>query len=492
MKQTGVVLCVLAPHPPLLIPEIGKGDIGAVKATQEAMGELACRVNQAKPDVVIVISPHAPLFRDAIAILVDDPLYGDFSAFGVPEAKYCFRNDPELISAIVDEAGKTGVRIHRFELDSGGMVTRSKGLDHGVLVPMHFISKEVGQGVPIVVMGTALLPRDALFSFGQAIDKAARRLERRAVLVASGDLSHRLTRQAPAGYSPRGREFDERLIQHLRDTDIQGILSLDDALLDQAGECGYRPVVTALGAMSGEDLRSEVLSYEGPFGVGYGCALFGPETGFVRNCSYGRCPSPETSSAKNCDSGGCLSPETRSAKNCDSDRCPSGESFPVRLARAAVETYVKSGKRISPPEKIPREFQGRAGAFCTLKISGELRGCIGTIEPATDGIAQEIIGNAIAAATQDPRFRPVREDELGSLRYSVDVLMPSEPVSGLDELNPKIYGVIVRKGRRRGLLLPDIEGVDTPLEQVAIARRKAGIGPNEDIELERFEVKRHT
>jgi AmmeMemoRadiSam system protein A len=476
VKQTGVVLCVLAPHPPLLIPEIGKGDIGAVKATQKAMGELACRVNQAKPDVVIVISPHAPLFRDAIAILVDDPLYGDFSAFGVPEAKYRFRNDPELVSAIVDEGGKIGVRIHRFELESGGLVTRSKGLDHGVLVPMHFISKEVGQGVPIVVMGTALLPRDALFSFGQAIEMAARRLERRAVLVASGDLSHRLTRQAPAGYSPRGREFDERLIQHLRDTDIQGILSLDDSLLDEAGECGYRPVVTALGAMSGKDLRSEVLSYEGPFGVGYGCALFGPETGFGKNCDFGRCRSPEASSAE----------------NCDSSRCRSGESFPVKLARAAVEAYVKSGKRINPPEEIPREFQGRAGVFCTLKTGGELRGCIGTIEPTTDSITQEIIGNAIAAATQDPRFRPVREDELGSLRYSVDVLMQSEPVSGLDELNPKIYGVIVRKGRRRGLLLPDIEGVDTPLEQVAIARRKAGIGPNEDIELERFEVKRHT
>lgn len=460
MKQTGVVLCVLAPHPPLLIPEIGKGDIRAVKATQEAMGELARRVNQAKPDVIIVISPHAPLFRDVVAVLVDDPLRGDFSAFGVPEAKYRFRNDPELVSAIVDEAGKIGVRIYRFDSESGGMSRRPMGLDHGVLVPMHFINKEVGQDVPVVVMGTALLPRDVLYAFGQAIDKAARRLERKAVLVASGDLSHRLTRQAPAGYSPRGREFDERLIQLLRDMDIQGILSLDDSLLDEAGECGYRPVVTALGALFGDDLRSEVLSYEGPFGVGYGCALFGPEMDLARNC--------------------------------DSGRCSSGESFPVKLARAAVEAYVKSGKRINPPEEIPREFQGRAGVFCTLKISGELRGCIGTIEPTAGSIPQEIIGNAIAAATQDPRFHPVREDELGSLHYSVDVLMPSEPVFGLDELNPKLYGVIVRKGRRRGLLLPDIEGVDTPEEQVAIARGKAGIGPNEDIELERFEVKRHT
>jgi AmmeMemoRadiSam system protein A/AmmeMemoRadiSam system protein B len=460
MKQTGVVLCALAPHPPLLIPEVGKRDLTVVKATQKAMGKLARRVSQAKPDVIIVISPHAPLFHDVIAVLVDHRLSGDFSRFGAPCAGYSFRNDTELASAIMDEAARVGVRTYKYDLGSGDRHRRPQGLDHGVLVPMHFIGEEVGQDVPIVVMGTALLPRDKLYAFGQAIDKASRRLGRRAVLVASGDLSHRLTPEAPAGYSARGREFDEKLIQFLRDMDVKGILSLDDSLLDEAGECGYRPVVTALGALSGDEVRSEVLSYEGPFGVGYGCAVFGPEM----------------------DSADC----------CDSGECCSCESFPVKLARAAVEAYVRNGKMISPPEDVPQEFQGQAGVFCTLKINGELRGCIGTIESTTGSIPKEIIRNAIAAASEDPRFHPVKEDELGSLCYSVDVLMPSQRILGLDELNPKTYGVIVRKGRRRGLLLPDIEGVDTPYEQVAIAKRKAGISQNEDIEIERFEVKRYT
>ncbi|NLA06993.1 MAG: AmmeMemoRadiSam system protein A, partial [Firmicutes bacterium] len=429
MKQTGVVLCALAPHPPLLIPEIGKRDIDIVKATQEAMGKIARFVSQAKPDVIIVISPHAPLFRDVIAVLADDRLSGDFSGFGVPHVGYSFKNDTELVSAIMDEATKIGVRTYKLDSKSKDRHRRLQGLDHGVLVPMHFISQEVGQDVPIVVMGTALLPRDVLYAFGQAIDKAARRLERRAVLIASGDLSHRLTREAPAGYSRRGREFDEKLIGFLRDMDVEGILSLDDSLLDEAGECGYRPVVTALGALSGDEVRSWVLSYEGPFGVGYGCVVFGPEI-----------DSP----------GGCCSGE-----------CPSGESFPVKLARAAVEAYIKHGKRINPPEDVPQEFREQAGVFCTLKINGELRGCIGTIESTTGSIANEIIRNAIAAATADPRFHPVREDELDSLCYSVDVLMPGQRVLSLDELDPKIYGVIVRKGRKRGLLLPDIEGVDT-------------------------------
>lgn len=173
-------------------------------------------------------------------------------------------------------------------------------------------------------------------------------------------------------------------------------------------------------------------------------------------------------------------------------QCSSCESFPVKLARAAVEAYVKHGKIISPPEDVPQEFLGQSGVFCTLKINGELRGCIGTIESTTGSISKEIIRNAIAAAAEDPRFQTVSKDELARLRYSVDVLMPGEPVQGLDELNPRLYGVIVRKGRRRGLLLPDIEGVDTPYEQVAIAKRKAGIRQNEDVEIERFEVKRYT
>ena len=407
MKKTGVVLCVLAPHPPLLIPAIGRRDINAVKATAEAMHELARRVNQSNPDVIIVISPHAPLFYDTIAILADDPLRGDFARFGVGQAGYSFKNDLELVRAIIDEALKIGVDVQRFASQNGERYGMPTGLDHGVLVPMHFIGKELSQDVPIVVMGTALLSRDKLYGLGKAIDKAARGLRRRAVLVASGDLSHRLTRDAPAGYNVRGREFDEKLIQLIREMDIEGILSIDDSLLEQAGECGYRPVVTALGALDGDEPGSEVLSYEGPFGVGYGCALFGPEL---------------------------------------------DESFPVRLARAAVETYIKHGKRIDLPGDIPKEFLRQAGVFCTLKIRGELRGCIGTIEPTTGSIPEEIIRNAIAAATQDPRFRPVREDELSELCYSVDVLMPCEDIHDLNELDPKIYGVVVQKGRRHGLL----------------------------------------
>lgn len=495
MKQTGVVACVLAPHPPLLIPEIGKGDLAAVKATALAMEELACRVKQSRPDVVIVISPHAPLFEDVIAILTDDPLSGDFSTFGVSRAAYSFRNDPELIDAIMDQSARAGIMTYRFDSRSRRRYGRAQGLDHGVLVPMHFIGKETGPEVPLVAMGTALLTRNELYDFGKVIDKAAGELKRRAVLVASGDLSHRLIPQAPAGYDVKGREFDETLICLLRDMDVEGILSLDDSLLERAGECGYRPLVTALGALDGDDPKSEVLSYEGPFGVGYGCVIVGPDVDSTEGCYSASCDSASHGStscdSKSCDSTACDSPSCDSTAY-DSSPCSSRESFPVRLARAAVESYVKYREIIEPPDDIGEESRRQAGVFCTLRIEGQLRGCIGTIEPTTGSIPEEIIRNAIAAATEDPRFLPVRKNELSSISYSVDVLMPSQRVHSIDELDPKVYGVIVRKGRKRGLLLPDIEGVDTPHEQVAIAKRKAGIGQDEEVELRRFEVKRYT
>jgi len=133
----------------------------------------------------------------------------------------------------------------------------------------------------------------------------------------------------------------------------------------------------------------------------------------------------------------------------------------------------------------------RAGVFVSLKLDGSLRGCIGTISPTTASIADEIIRNAISAGTEDPRFPPVSEDELPRLIYSVDVLGEAEKIESLDELDPVRYGVIVTKGHRRGLLLPNLEGVDTAEEQVSIALRKAGISPNENYQLERFEVVRH-
>ena len=163
----------------------------------------------------------------------------------------------------------------------------------------------------------------------------------------------------------------------------------------------------------------------------------------------------------------------------------------VQLARRTIEHFVRVGETISPPSDLTPEMKQRAGVFVSLHKSGALRGCIGTIEPVQSNVAQEIIHNAISAATRDPRFPPVRSDELNDLEISTDVLSESERVSSLDELDPERYGVIVEKGYRRGLLLPNLEGVDTVEKQIDIVLSKAWINKDEEYEIQRFEVIRY-
>ncbi len=165
----------------------------------------------------------------------------------------------------------------------------------------------------------------------------------------------------------------------------------------------------------------------------------------------------------------------------------------VQLARRTIETYVRTGRKLKPDEAPPGIAGEPAGAFVTIHraSSGDLRGCIGTIGPTQDSLVKEVIANAVSASTRDPRFPPVGPDELDDLRIDVSVLYPPEHIDSVDQLDPKVYGVIVQRGWRRGLLLPDIEGIDDAETQVRYARMKAGIGPHEPVELERFRVEKY-
>ncbi|MBN2025870.1 MAG: AmmeMemoRadiSam system protein A [Actinobacteria bacterium] len=163
------------------------------------------------------------------------------------------------------------------------------------------------------------------------------------------------------------------------------------------------------------------------------------------------------------------------------------------LARKAIDVWVREKRELSPEEikDEKSELRGRSAAFVSLKKQGGLRGCIGTFQPTRESLAEEIVSNAISAASRDPRFPPVSSDELEELEVSVDVLSEPEPVSDASQLDPRRYGVIVRRGNRTGLLLPDLEGVDSVEEQLEIARSKAGISPHEPIQLYRFTVDRY-
>ncbi len=441
----GVVFGCIVPHPPIIIPEIGRGEERKTRATIEALEKLASRLAEHKPETLFVISPHGTSYFDAMGVAQARRMRGSLAQWGAFSVDHVFENDMKAVDLIFDEAQKSGIPI-RFIGKEG------YDLDHGVMVPMYYLMKKVKE-VYLVPITFCWLSLDVHFEFGKALRRAAERLGRRVAVVASGDLSHRLTPSAPAGYDPMGRVFDQKLVEALRDYKVEEILRMDPDLIERAGECGLRSFVILLGALEGFKVRPEILSYEGPFGVGYLVASFEIES-----------PAGD----------------------------PEEEVHPaVRLAREAVEKYVRERKRIKPPSDLPPELQGRAGTFVSIYKKGELRGCIGTFQPTCSNIAEEIIQNAISSATQDPRFPPVTEDELPELTYSVDILSPLEPVESLEELDPKRFGIMVESGFRRGLLLPDIEGVDTVERQIEICRLKAGIAPDEPVKIYKFTVRRY-
>ena len=226
------------------------------------------------------------------------------------------------------------------------------------------------------------------------------------------------------------------------------------------------------GALDGLAVEPQLLSHEGTFGVGYAIALF-PVTGR--------------------DDSRCYEKDYLLAKNDRLATRKASEDPWVKLARRSLETYVKTSQRlISLPEDLPTEMTTQqAGAFVSLHKNGQLRGCIGTIAPTCENLAWEIVQNAISACSRDPRFSPVRPNELDELEYSVDVLGAPEPVDSPAALDPKTYGVIVSCGGRRGLLLPDLDGVDSVEAQLSIALQKGGIRENEPYKIERFKVVRH-
>jgi AmmeMemoRadiSam system protein A len=373
-----------------------------------------------------------------------------------------------LVTEIKKQAADLDLHVLELTEDVERQHGLTLSLDHGVTVPLFFLD-EVGVQKPLVHVAMSMAPPEQLYLFGLAVRRASDVLGRNVALLASGDLSHCLTTDAPGGYNKRGEEFDLELKRLLESADIEGIVGMEQTLVRDAGECGYRSIVMMLGALDGYNVRSRVLSYEAPFGVGYLVATLDPGSENPKNS---------------------LLAKLQEADRAIMEMCRSHESYLVGLARATLENHLAGIPR-PKTGAVPKEFKKKAGVFVSIKKQGSLRGCIGTIEPCQANVVEEVMANAISAGMQDPRFQSVRREELKALEYSVDVLQPPEPIQGLGELDPAKYGVIVRSRNRSGLLLPNLEGIETPEEQVDIARQKAGIGSHEEVQLERFEVVRY-
>ncbi len=454
----------IVPHPPLIIPEIGQGEERKIQNTVDNYDEIGKMIAEIAPETIIFITPHSTSYADYIHISPGERAKGDFWEFGAEAIAFETDYDTELVKEI-EEIAKMS------DFYTGTLGEKSAALDHATMVPMHFINKYY-QGYKSVRVSISGLSYAEHYRMGRILTLAVNNLKRSVVVIASGDLSHKLSHEGNYGFDPAGPQFDEKVCDIIKTADFGEFLELDEDFCQSAGECGLRSFIIMSGMFDGKAVNTKLLSYEGPFGVGYAVGTVEP-TGDDKDRYF------EDVYLK------------KLAEKIGGIR--SAESEYVALARHSLESYICDGKVIAPgifilSDELTKE---KAGVFVSIKKRGQLRGCIGTIFPMCENIAEEIIINAISSGTKDHRFEPVEEQELNELVYSVDVLGEPESISDKSQLDPKNYGVIVSFEDKRGLLLPDLQGIDTVDQQVSIALQKGGISPRDSYSLERFKVVRY-
>ena len=326
-----------------------------------------------RPQTIIVFSPHAPSYRDYIQISDGAQAVGSFEAFGVKDVDMKVLYDEEFVDLLCHAAATLG-------LPAGTLGEQKQTLDHGTMVPLHFILQEYTD-FRLVRISVSGLDRETQVAFGNCLRRVIDESQRNVAVIASGDLSHKLKEDGPYGFHPMGPVFDEQLVNIIKSNDYARLLTMDEQIVEDSANCGFPAFLMLYGVLQAYPIDSQFLSYEGPFGVGYATAIIS----VLKKDPY------------------------------------------VALARESLEVYIRSRTVLPLRKSLPKDLLTRqGGVFVSLKKFGELRGCIGTIAPVQENLAQEIISNAISAGTRDPRFLPVEEKELPYLEYSVDVLKEAE------------------------------------------------------------------
>lgn len=459
MSITGAFIM---PHPPLILPQIGQGEELKIQKTINSCREIAKYVAKIQPDTIVLTSPHKAMSFDYFNISYGNKAKGNLAQFNASEIEINLEYDTKFAEALNQYAKLAGIPTLFLS-------EKSLSLDHGAIIPLTFINEQC-KNYKLVCVSLSDFSLKEHYRLGMCIADVAKKSGKNVVFIASGDLSHKVSINGPYGFAKEGIEFDSIVTTAMARGDFLKFLTFNPEFIKKAAECGLRSFTIMAGSLDGTSIEPKLLSYESPFGVGYAVASFIPkgkddDRQFLKKYFQ-------------------INDGTLTLSNSTNEY--------ISLAKYAVEHYVNTGELASCPKNLSKELlYNKAGVFVSIKKNGELRGCIGTIEPVTNCVAEEIIRNAVSASSQDYRFHPIQPNELDELKYSVDVLTPTESISSSTELDVKRYGVIVTSGNKRGLLLPDLEGVNTATQQISIAMQKAGISQSEPYTLERFEVTRY-
>lgn len=456
----------IMPHPAFVIPEIGQGKQSSAAETVKGMEKIAEEIKQLAPKTIALISPHGNVFSDALCINTESELTGSFSEFHQPKLRIEVKGD--LQKALVFSSGLRAASINNLALDeiSAQKYNITTELDRGAMVPLYYIAKQYTD-FKLIHINIGYLPKTQMYQAGKIL---AEIIGENAVIIASGNLSHKLSKDNSENYDEMGRVYDNNILEAVAQNDFLRILTADNNVADRAGQCAQKPLEMLMGALDGSAAMGEVYSYEAPFGTGYMTARIEIEKSNKENLinQYLEIKKGAQSSSKN------------------------NEDEYVQLAKNAIYNYVMYGHIMEIPQGLSEDlYIKQSGVFVSLKKEGKLRGCVGTVSPTKLSTAEEIISNAIEAAVKDSRFAQVQENEISELEIFVDVLSDLEEVKSNYELDIKRFGIVVTKGDKRGLLLPNIDGVKNADHQIDIALEKAGIEKGDDFLVRRFTVTRH-
>lgn len=490
----------LMPHPPIIVPEVGHGREQDAAATLRGTEELCARIralNAANaPESLLLLSPHGPYTAGSLFLNAAPHLEGSLERFRAPGVRSSLETDKAGLTALTQALAQAGIPVMQGELAD---ITA----DHGALVPLYYLARAFAGGkLPPVIMGnpSGLTPEQALH-MGRVLRDFAQ--EKRWALLASGDLSHRLQPGAPSGFHADGKVFDEAIVKALKEGDPAILTRMSPSVLKNAGECGLRPSLILLGLCAAP---LDVLSYEGPFGVGYCTALWAPQDDARKTqepqARIGKItlvPRPPQEGEKQpLEAQAAFFAINHAGMGKNPEKNAPAQNHPyAHLARMAIKALLE-GEKLPDTEAVAALFPDQSiwdvhkGCFVSIKNKdGSLRGCIGSFGPTQPDLAGEIVTNAVSASTRDPRFPAMKAEELDHVDISVDVLNTPELVEEGMELDPAIWGVIVTQGPRRGLLLPDLPTVTTVAQQISIAAQKGGISDLSGAQIYRFTISRY-
>lgn len=484
-----IVGAFLVPHPPAVFPEIGKDRAEALLQTSQALRSVSRSIAEMEPDTIVVFSPHAPSYGNYFHIAPGKAARG---YLGLPEgphaaANLCWQLMPRRFALVKADAlydveyarqlaeASTGQRC-----PAGSRGARGGKLDVGTTVPLRFINESYSRYRLVRCSPSRLSPLHH-YLFGKQVALVADALQRRTVVIASGDLSHRLSRDSAFGFAADAESFDRQVLDALETANFLDLMTMDSELSERSGECGLRPLVMLAGVLDGKKVCTDVLSYEKPFGVGHAVASFGlrgEDASRRFDRGYERWRRNRAREAREAE--GPLAAFARWAL----EECVLSGQEPALGARDLERLAAEVGEEV---------LDAAASVFVTLRLSGHLRGSFGSLVAKKGTFAEELVRNAIGAGFQDVRFDRVRKDELPFLEYEVDVVASSERVGGAEDLDPRSFGVCAFTPRRKkcGVVLPNPQSPLTGSEQLAIALQKGGIDAMERYSIERFSTVRH-